>query len=470
MPQWLALDLDVLGGGVQAGAPAHDAVGARVHRHVARRRAASGLRRGPRRPSSSRRPGRSRENRPGTPSLPSVATASIWQRTSGWTGSGSVRGSPASRCPDTRSGRRRASTLAKVPPRLWPTIAARRPWRSTSARGAAPGARSLAPEQATLARMPGRLGVVAGALEPAGHDAAATRRRPGSPGSAAPAGRARRSRPRPRNTGSRSSAASSRPMRDSRQKGGWVVVSAKVIDLCPTYAAGPLPDRRNPNGAAGLDFQPCERSPFARTTSWSRSTPIPAPGPGEILVAVGPPASTAPTCCSARARYPAPPGSPPDIPGLELAGEVVRPRARRRALRARATGVMAIVGGGGQAELAVLHERAAMPVPDGLDWPARRRRRRGVRDRPRRAVHPGRPAAGRAPAGARRRRAAWAPRRCSWAARPAPGDRHRPQRGAARTRSRELGAEVDRARGLRRAAARSTWCSSWWALPTWRPT
>jgi len=28
------------------------------------------------------------------------------------------------------------------------------------------------------------------------------------------------------------------------------------------------------------------------------------------------------------------------------------------------------VGGGGQAELATLHERAAMPVPDALDWPA----------------------------------------------------------------------------------------------------
>ena len=31
--------------------------------------------------------------------------------------------------------------------------------------------------------------------------------------------------------------------------------------------------------------------------------------------------------------------------------------------------VMAVVGGGGQAELAVVHERAAMPVPEGLDWP-----------------------------------------------------------------------------------------------------
>jgi NADPH:quinone reductase-like Zn-dependent oxidoreductase len=31
--------------------------------------------------------------------------------------------------------------------------------------------------------------------------------------------------------------------------------------------------------------------------------------------------------------------------------------------------VMAIVGGGGQAELAVVHERQLMPVPVGLDWP-----------------------------------------------------------------------------------------------------
>ena len=69
-----------------------------------------------------------------------------------------------------------------------------------------------------------------------------------------------------------------------------------------------------------------------------------------------------------KGAYPAPPGSPPDIPGLELAGEVVGrgPGAERFAEGDR---VMAIVGGGGQAELAVLHERAAMPVPEALDWP-----------------------------------------------------------------------------------------------------
>jgi len=67
--------------------------------------------------------------------------------------------------------------------------------------------------------------------------------------------------------------------------------------------------------------------------------------------------------------YPAPPGSPPDIPGMELAGEVA---ATGTGVTRFAVGdrVMAIVGGGGQAELALVHERVAMPVPDTIDWPA----------------------------------------------------------------------------------------------------
>lgn len=70
-----------------------------------------------------------------------------------------------------------------------------------------------------------------------------------------------------------------------------------------------------------------------------------------------------------RGLYPAPPGSPQDIPGMELAGEVLArgPQARRFEVGER---VMAIVGGGGQAELAVVHERQLMPVPSALDWPA----------------------------------------------------------------------------------------------------
>jgi NADPH:quinone reductase-like Zn-dependent oxidoreductase len=70
-----------------------------------------------------------------------------------------------------------------------------------------------------------------------------------------------------------------------------------------------------------------------------------------------------------RGLYPAPPGSPQDIPGLELAGEVqaLGPGAQRFKEGDR---VMAIAGGGGQAELAVVHERQLMPVPAALGWPA----------------------------------------------------------------------------------------------------
>lgn len=96
--------------------------------------------------------------------------------------------------------------------------------------------------------------------------------------------------------------------------------------------------------------------------------PDPEPGPGEILVAVRAAGVNGADILQRKGGYPAPPGSPADIPGLELAGEVIArgPVAERFAIGDR---VMAIVGGGGQAERAVLHERAAMPVPDGLDWP-----------------------------------------------------------------------------------------------------
>ena len=95
--------------------------------------------------------------------------------------------------------------------------------------------------------------------------------------------------------------------------------------------------------------------------------PDPAPGAGEILVRVRAAGLNGADILQRAGRYPAPPGAPQDIPGLELAGEVVArgPGAGRFSEGAR---VMAIVAGGGQAEPAVLHERAAMPVPDSLGW------------------------------------------------------------------------------------------------------
>jgi putative PIG3 family NAD(P)H quinone oxidoreductase len=97
--------------------------------------------------------------------------------------------------------------------------------------------------------------------------------------------------------------------------------------------------------------------------------PDPEPQSGELLVRVRAAGLNGADMLQLKGRYPAPPDSPPDIPGLELAGEVVA--LGRQASRFEVGDrVMAVVGGGGQAELALVHERAAMPVPEELDWPA----------------------------------------------------------------------------------------------------
>ena len=54
-----------------------------------------------------------------------------------------------------------------------------------------------------------------------------------------------------------------------------------------------------------------------------REHPEPVPGPGEVLVRVRSAGINAADLLQRQAFYPAPPGSPPDIPGLELAGEVL---------------------------------------------------------------------------------------------------------------------------------------------------
>lgn len=97
--------------------------------------------------------------------------------------------------------------------------------------------------------------------------------------------------------------------------------------------------------------------------------PDPAPQDGQLLVRVRAAGLNGADILQVAGHYPAPPGVPADVPGLELAGEVVA--CGRRAGRFEpGDRVMALVAGGGQAELAVVHERTAMPVPDELDWTA----------------------------------------------------------------------------------------------------
>jgi NADPH:quinone reductase len=96
--------------------------------------------------------------------------------------------------------------------------------------------------------------------------------------------------------------------------------------------------------------------------------PDPEPGVGEVLVRVRAAGLNGADMHQRQGRYPAPPGAPQDIPGMELAGEVVALGAGATRFRP-GDRVMGIVGGGAQAELAVSHERILMPVPDVLEWP-----------------------------------------------------------------------------------------------------
>src|SRR3954452_7102848 len=85
-----------------------------------------------------------------------------------------------------------------------------------------------------------------------------------------------------------------------------------------------------------------------------REHPDPVPGTGQILVGVKAAGLNSGDLMQMRGFFPAPSGWPADIPGLELAGEVIAtgPGVTRFSEGDR---VMAVVGGGAQAELAVMH-------------------------------------------------------------------------------------------------------------------
>jgi NADPH:quinone reductase-like Zn-dependent oxidoreductase len=97
--------------------------------------------------------------------------------------------------------------------------------------------------------------------------------------------------------------------------------------------------------------------------------PDPVPGPDQLLVRVSAAGLNGADIMQMRGLYPAPPGVPADIPGIELAGEVVA-LGEGSSRYHPGDRVMSLVGGGAQAELAVIDERLAMPVPAALDWPA----------------------------------------------------------------------------------------------------
>src|ERR1044071_3770855 len=96
-----------------------------------------------------------------------------------------------------------------------------------------------------------------------------------------------------------------------------------------------------------------------------RDVPRPARGEGEVLVRVRASALNRADLLQRRGNYPAPPGSPQDIPGLEVAGEVLACGAAVTSWRP-GDRVFGIVGGGGQADRVVVNERHVVAVPDAL--------------------------------------------------------------------------------------------------------
>jgi NADPH2:quinone reductase len=98
-----------------------------------------------------------------------------------------------------------------------------------------------------------------------------------------------------------------------------------------------------------------------------RDLPDPAPSRGEVLVRVRAAALNRADLLQRRGLYPPPPGFREDVPGLELAGEVVAVGAGVVAWKP-GDRVMAIAAGEAQAELCAVHERMLLRIPDGLSF------------------------------------------------------------------------------------------------------
>ena len=93
------------------------------------------------------------------------------------------------------------------------------------------------------------------------------------------------------------------------------------------------------------------------------------PGPGEVLVRVRAAGLNRADLLQRQGHYPAPPGVPSDIPGLEVAGEI---EAIGEEVQAWSVGdrVMAIVAGGGMSELTVVPQGQLMSIPGSMSFPS----------------------------------------------------------------------------------------------------
>ena len=85
--------------------------------------------------------------------------------------------------------------------------------------------------------------------------------------------------------------------------------------------------------------------------------PDPVPQSGELLIRVRGTGVNGADLMQRAGHYPPPPGAPVDIPGLECAGETDDGRR-----------VMALLPGGGHAELVAVHASHTLPIPENVTW------------------------------------------------------------------------------------------------------
>jgi NADPH2:quinone reductase len=106
------------------------------------------------------------------------------------------------------------------------------------------------------------------------------------------------------------------------------------------------------------------REPGAPDVLVTQERDVPQPKQGEVLVKIAAAGVNRPDVMQRQGKYPPPPGAP-DIPGLELAGEVVALGAGVQRWKA-GDKITALVPGGGYAEYWVVHESNALPMPAQL--------------------------------------------------------------------------------------------------------
>lgn len=112
----------------------------------------------------------------------------------------------------------------------------------------------------------------------------------------------------------------------------------------------------------------CIREPGGPDVLELREVEAPTPGPGEVAIDVRCTALNRADLLQRRGRYPAPPGTRPDIPGLEYAGVVAAtgPGVEQDAVGRR---VMGLVPGAAYAERIVAPFDQLLPIPEGIDFP-----------------------------------------------------------------------------------------------------